>query len=57
MESQGNDPNKSSSHDELRQKRLAEIRDKIDRGLKQLDEGHAVSAQEARARLRESRTK
>jgi hypothetical protein len=55
MDSQDIDPNKSSSQDELKRKRLTEVRDKIDRGLKQLDEGHAISANDALARLRRTR--
>jgi antitoxin ParD1/3/4 len=39
-------------HDQLKQQRLAQVREKIDRGLQQLDSGQSVSAQEARARLR-----
>ncbi len=41
-------------HDQLKQQRLTEVREKIDRGLQQLDAGQAISAQEARARLRGS---
>lgn len=41
--------------DRLKQSHLAEVRQKIDRGLKQLDEGRGISAQEARAGLRRRR--
>jgi len=41
-------------HDQLKQQRLAQVREKIDRGLQQLDAGRGISAQEARARLRRS---
>jgi antitoxin ParD1/3/4 len=41
--------------DRIKQSHLVEVRQKIDRGLKQLDEGRAISAQEARARLRQRR--
>ena len=41
--------------DRLKQSHLAEVRQKIDRGLKQLDEGQGIGAQEARARLRRRR--
>ena len=44
-------------HDQLKQQRLAQVREKIDRGLQQLDAGRGISAQEARARLRRSRRK
>ena len=44
-------------HDQLKQKRLAEVRRKIDRGLKQLDDGLGISATEARVRLRRTRNK
>lgn len=37
--------------EEMKQHRLAEIRQKIDRGLDQLDKGHGIPAQEARSRL------
>ena len=43
--------------DQLKQKRLAEVRRKIDRGLKQLDDGLGIGATEARARLRRTRNK
>jgi len=57
MASHENDTNDSSAHDELKRKRLSEIREKIDRGLKQLDEGFGISAKDARARLRRIRSK
>jgi len=38
--------------DQLKLKRLAEVRQKIDRGIEQLDKGLGVPASEARARLR-----
>jgi antitoxin ParD1/3/4 len=41
--------------DRIKQSHLVEIRQKIDRGLKQLDEGQGISGQEARARLRQRR--
>lgn len=44
-------------HDQLKQKRLAEVRKKIDRGLDQLDAGLGTSAADARARLRRPRSK
>ena len=43
--------------DQIKQQRLAQVRDKIDRGLQQLDAGQGISAQEARARLRRSSRK
>jgi antitoxin ParD1/3/4 len=39
-------------HDQLKQQRLAQVREKIDRGLQQLDAGQGISPQEARTRLR-----
>jgi len=39
-------------HDQLKQQRLAQVREKIDRGLQQLDAGQGISAKDARARLR-----
>jgi antitoxin ParD1/3/4 len=42
--------------DRLKQSRLAAVRQKIDRGLKQLDGGQGISAQEARSRLRRRRS-
>ncbi len=47
--------NKPSNDDELKRKRLSDVREKIDRGLKQLDDGRAISAKDARAQLRRSR--
>ena len=38
--------------DHLKQSNLVAVRQKIDRGLKQLDNGQTISAEEARARLR-----
>ena len=38
--------------DRIKQSRLAAVREKIDRGLKQLDDGHGVSPADARARIR-----
>jgi hypothetical protein len=55
MASHRQDSNKLSNDIELKRKRLAEIREKIDRGLKQLDEGLGISAEDARIRLRLSR--
>ncbi len=43
--------------DQLKQKRLTEVRQKIDRGLRQLDDGQGISSAEARARLRRPRSK
>jgi len=40
--------------EEMKQHRLAEIRQKIDRGLDQLDKGQGIRGQEARSRLRRS---
>jgi antitoxin ParD1/3/4 len=42
-------------HDQIKQRRLAELDRKIDRGLKQLDEGQGMSPEEARARVRGGR--
>lgn len=39
-------------HDQLRERQLAAIRHKIDRGIEQLDKGLGISPSEARARLR-----
>jgi antitoxin ParD1/3/4 len=39
-------------HDQLKRQRLTEVREKIDRGLQQLEAGQGVSGPEARARLR-----
>jgi antitoxin ParD1/3/4 len=36
-------------HDEIRQKRLAAIREKIDRGLEQLDNGEGIPDDQVRA--------
>jgi len=36
-------------HDEIRQKRLAAIREKIDRGLEQLDNGEGIPGDQVRA--------
>lgn len=44
-------------HDQLKQQRLAQVREKIDRGLQQLDAGEGISAQEAREQLRRARRK
>ena len=38
--------------DTIKQSRLAAVREKIDRGLKQLDDGNGVSPAVARARIR-----
>jgi antitoxin ParD1/3/4 len=38
--------------DQMKQQRLAQVREKIDRGLQQLDAGQGIGAKEARARLR-----
>lgn len=38
--------------EQLKQQRLAAVRQKIDRGLEQLDRGLGVSGSEARARLK-----
>jgi antitoxin ParD1/3/4 len=43
--------------DQLRQRRLAEIGRKIDRGLAQLDRGEGIPADQARSRLRRTRNK
>lgn len=43
--------------DQLKQQRLAQVREKIDRGLRQLDEGQGINPDEARARLRRARRK
>ncbi len=43
--------------DQLRQKRLAEVRRKIDRGLEQLDRGEGVPGDQARSRLRRTKKK
>jgi antitoxin ParD1/3/4 len=44
-------------HDQLKQKRLAQVREKIDRGLQQLDAGQGIDPEEARAHLRRARRK
>jgi len=43
--------------DQLKQRRLAGVRQKIDRGLEQLDRGQGVPGDEARARLRRTKSK
>lgn len=43
--------------EKLKQIHLTEIRQKIDRGLQQLDEGKGIGPGEARDRLRRARTK
>jgi len=43
--------------DQLKQRRLAEVRQKIDRGLEQLDRGMGFPGDEARARLRRTKSK
>ena len=43
--------------DQLRQRRLAEIGRKIDRGLAQLDRGEGIPADQVRSRLRRTRNK
>ncbi len=40
-----------------RQKRLSDVREKIDRGLEQLDQGKGIRPEDARARLRAARGK
>lgn len=40
-----------------KQKRLAQVREKIDRGLQQLDQGKGISPEEARSGLRAARRK
>ena len=47
--------NEPPNEDELKEKRLSEIREKIDRGLKQLDEGRGINAKDARIQLRRIR--
>lgn len=44
-------------HDQMKQQRLAQVREKIDRGLQQLDAGQGINLREARERLRRSRRK
>ncbi len=41
--------------EEMKQRRLAAVRQKIDRGLDQLDRGLGIPGAEARARLRRSK--
>ena len=41
--------------DQMRQKNLAEVRQKINRGLTQLDKEQGIPAEQARARLRRAR--
>ena len=41
--------------DQLRQKRLAAVREKIDRGLEQLDRGEGIPGDQARAHLRRNK--
>jgi antitoxin ParD1/3/4 len=43
--------------DQLRQGRLSAVRQKIDRGLAQLDRGEGIPASEARSRLRRVKKK
>jgi antitoxin ParD1/3/4 len=42
--------------DEVKQMRLAEVRQKIDRSIDQLDRGLGIPGSEARARLRQRRS-
>jgi antitoxin ParD1/3/4 len=42
-------------HDEIRQKRLAAIREKIDRGLEQLDNGEGIPDDQVRALFRRNK--
>jgi antitoxin ParD1/3/4 len=42
--------------DQLKQQRLAEVRQKIDRGIEQLDRGAGIPGPEVRARLRRARS-
>ena len=44
-------------HELLKQKQLAAIQEKIDRGLRQLDSGQAIRLEDARAQLRRARRK
>jgi len=55
MPSHQKNNNEPPNEDELREKRLSEIREKIDRGLKQLDEGRGINAKDARIQLRRIR--
>ena len=41
--------------EQLKLQRLASVRQKIDRGLEQLDKGQGIPGSEARARLRRSK--
>jgi len=43
--------------DQIRQKRLAEVGRKIDKGLAQLDRGEGIPGDVARSRLRRTRSK
>ena len=43
-------------HDEAKQLRLAEVRQKIDRAIEQLDRGLGIPGPEARERLRQRRS-
>jgi antitoxin ParD1/3/4 len=43
--------------EELKQRRLADVRQRIDRGVDQLDKGKGIPGAEARARLRRTRNK
>jgi antitoxin ParD1/3/4 len=43
--------------DQLRQNRLSAVRQKIDRGLAQLDGGEGIPADQAQSRLRRSKKK
>jgi len=42
-------------HEELKRQRVAEVRQKIDRGIEQLDRGEGIVGTEARRRLRLAR--
>jgi antitoxin ParD1/3/4 len=42
--------------EQFKQQRLAEVRGKIDRGIEQLDRGEGIPGNEARARLRRTRS-
>ena len=44
-----------AKNEQLRQRRVAKVRNKIDRALKQLDRGEGIPGPEARARLRQAR--
>ena len=55
MPSHQKNNNERQNEDELKEKRLSEIREKIDRGLKQLDEGRGISDKDARIQLRRIR--